>query len=104
MSILLGVTHVVCQCPVRYGARKMKQEFTDEERAAFSNDADLRYWPKETQHPAVRKMIPLLGHLARGSQEVAQLDGPVGTEMVTLPGVLQPGEWEITRCELTGIL
>lgn len=72
----------------------MREEFTDEERAAMKDETDLRYWPEETQHAAARKMIPLLGHLARGSQEVAQVDGPVGTEMATLPGVVKLDEWD----------
>lgn len=75
----------------------MRKEFTDEDRRLTTDDTDMRYWPEETQHQAVRKMIPMLGYLARGYDEVAVVDGAIGTEMVTLPGVLTPSEWDPKR-------
>lgn len=59
---------------------------------------DLRYWPTENHHIEARKQIALLGHLARGYEEVAVVDGPVGTNMVTLPGLIKPSEWDPKRC------
>lgn len=78
----------------------MRKEFTDEDRALTTDQTDLRYWPEETQHQAVRKLIPKLGYLARGFDDVAVVDGPIGTEMVTLPGVLTPLEWDPKRLVL----
>lgn len=78
----------------------MRKEFTDEDRRLTTDDTDMRYWPEETQHQAVRKMIPMLGYLARGYDEVAVVDGAIGTEMVTLPGVLTPSEWDPQRSVL----
>lgn len=83
-----------------YLLRQMRTEFTDEERALQTDQHDLRYWPEKTQHNAVRKMIPLLGYLARGYDEVAGVDGAIGTEMVELPGVLTPEEWDPKRLVL----
>ncbi|CAM9248048.1 unnamed protein product [Ectocarpus fasciculatus] len=75
----------------------MKTEFTDEDRRLATDQTDLRYWPNETQAHVVRRMIPQLGYLARGYDEPATLDGPIGTNMVTLPGVLTPLQWDPKR-------
>lgn len=42
-------------------------------------------------------MIPKLGRLARGFQEVAHVEGPIGTVLVDLPGILGPEEWDPKR-------
>ncbi|CAM9763675.1 unnamed protein product [Pylaiella littoralis] len=75
----------------------MKTEFTDEDRRLATDQTDLRYWPHETQAHVVRKLIPQLGYLGRGFDEPATLDGPIGTNMVTLPGVLTPLQWDPKR-------
>lgn len=87
----------VAPIPLSKPFHKMRREFTDEERATHTDQTDLRYWPEETQHQYVRKLIPQLGHLARGFDEVAVVEGAIGTEMVTLPGVLSPLEWDPQR-------
>eukprot|EP00752_Nemacystus_decipiens_P003968 g3634.t1 len=75
----------------------MKTEFTDEDRRLATDQTDLRYWPHETHAHTVRRMIPQLGYLARGFDEPATLDGPIGTSMVSLPGVLTPLQWDPKR-------
>lgn len=75
----------------------MKTEFTDEDRRLATDQTDLRYWPHETHAHTVRRMIPKLGYLGRGFDEPATLDGPIGTNMVTLPGVLTPLQWDPKR-------
>lgn len=76
---------------------QMKTEFTDEDRRLATDQTDLRYWPHDTHAHNVRKLIPQLGYLARGYDEPATLDGPIGTNMVTLPGVLTPMQWDPKR-------
>lgn len=75
----------------------MKTEFTDEDRRLATDQTDLRYWPHDTHAHNVRRMIPQLGYLARGFDEPATLDGPIGTNMVSLPGVLTPLQWDPKR-------
>jgi len=79
------------------GSSQMKTEFTDEDRRLATDQTDLRYWPHDTHAHNVRKLIPQLGYLARGYDEPATLDGPIGTNMVTLPGVLTPLQWDPKR-------
>lgn len=58
---------------------------------------DLRYWPEHTQHIVASEQIVQLGHLAQGFPDVAVVDGPLGTNMVALPGRISPTEFDPKR-------